>query len=77
MLIIKCAKCKTKLWRYFKIGKGEVIRCHKGRITRVFNVVEKRENQIFCPSCGSKIGRDMGSFYKMISKNFIYTGTKD
>lgn len=77
MLIIRCSCCKTKLWRYLKIGKGEVIRCHKKRITKIFNEVIKRENEIFCPRCNTKIGRDMGTFYKMIGKNFIYTGTKD
>jgi len=77
MLIIKCARCKTKLWRYLKIGKGEVIRCHKSRITKIFNEPIKKKKEIFCPNCKTKIGRDMGSFYKMIGKNFVYTGTKD
>ena len=29
MLTIRCATCKTKLWKYDKIGHGEVLRCHK------------------------------------------------
>lgn len=34
MLTIRCAKCKSKLWKYDKIGQGEVLRCHKARITK-------------------------------------------
>ena len=76
MLTIKCARCKKKLWKYKKIGKGEVLRCHKHRITKVFGWDEK-EGKILCPRCKNPVGIDKGSFFKMISKNFVYTGTKD
>lgn len=32
MLMIKCAACKTKLWKYDKIGQEEVLGCHKEQI---------------------------------------------
>ena len=76
MLTIRCARCKKKLWKYLKIGKGEVLRCHKKRITKFLNGVE-RDGKIYCPFCGTPIGIDKGSFYKMIAKNFIYSGTKN
>ncbi len=76
MLIIRCARCKKKLWKYKKIGKGEVLRCHKDRIVKFYAGIEK-DKKIFCPDCGTKIGIDKGSFYKMIGKNFVYSGTKD
>ncbi len=76
MLLIRCARCKTKLWKYKKIGKGEVLRCHKSRITKFIQGIEK-DGKILCPRCNTPIGIDKGSFYKMISKNFVYSGTKD
>lgn len=74
MLIIKCAGCKRKLWKYDKIGPGEVLRCHKERMTRTYGFVEE-EGKIRC-TCGKDIGVDKGSHIKMIGKAFTYTGTK-
>ena len=75
MLTIKCAACKTKLWRYDKIGPGEVLRCHKSRIDKVYTQYKTVKDKIYC-TCGKPIGIDKGSFYKMISKAFTYSGTK-
>jgi len=36
----------------------------------------KLNNDIIKCSCGNKIGIDKGTFYKMISKAFTYSGTK-
>lgn len=74
MLILKCAACKGKLWRYDKIGPGEVLRCHKSRIKKMYSA-EECDGRIYC-SCGKDIGIDKGSFYKMIAKAFTYKGTK-
>ncbi len=74
MLIIKCAACKKKLWRYDKIGQGEVLRCHKDRIKKMFQSTTQG-HKVYC-SCGKEIGIDKGSFYKMIAKAFTYRGTK-
>lgn len=75
MLIIRCAACSKKIWRYDKIGQGEVLRCHKDRIQKMFKAVITDEGRVFCP-CGKRIGIDKGSFYKMIAKSFTYRGTK-
>lgn len=74
MLILRCSACKKKLWKYDKIGKGEVLRCHKKRIVTMFNS-SMRGDKIQCP-CGKDIGIDKGSFYKMIAKAFTYSGSK-
>ena len=74
MLVIKCAACKRKLWKYDKIGPGEVLRCHKDRITRMY-VAEEEEDRIKC-LCGKHVGIDTGQYVKMIGKAFTYTGTK-
>jgi hypothetical protein len=75
MLIIRCSACGRKLWRYDKIGPGEVLRCHKDRIKKMFNARPGDDGRIYC-KCGKDIGIDKGSFYKMIAKAFTYRGTK-
>ena len=74
MLIIKCAACKRKLWKYEKYGKGEVLRCYKSRIEREFDYFCEGD-KIFC-ECGKEIGIDKGTHIKMIRKGFIYSGKK-
>ena len=74
MLVIKCAACKRKLWKYDKIGPGEVLRCHKDSITRSYKV-KQEEGRIKC-LCGKDVGIDKGNHIKMIGSAFTYTGTK-
>ncbi len=75
VLTIKCSGCKCKLWKYKKIGSGKVLRCHKDRIGKRFDVQE-RDGMLICP-CGRVIASDMGRYYKMHSESFSHTGTKD
>jgi hypothetical protein len=75
MLTIKCAACKQKLFKYHKIGSGSVLRCHKDRIQRNFNSMQ-RAGVLLCSCCGQSIGRDKGSYYSMDRKAFTATGTK-
>jgi hypothetical protein len=74
VLVIRCAACKNKLWKYDKIGPGEVLRCHKDRIIQKYNFTVKNQ-RIQC-DCGKDIGIDKGTFIKMIGKAFTYSGTK-
>jgi len=74
MLVLRCAACRSKLWKYDKIGPGEVLRCHKKRMDRVY-CLEVQGHKIVC-RCGKEIAIDKGSFYKMIAKSFTYSGTK-
>ncbi|NLT95381.1 MAG: hypothetical protein GXW85_07600 [Clostridia bacterium] len=75
MLIIRCGACKSKLWRYDKIGQGEVLRCHKDRINKVYSDVIIENGKVKC-CCGKEIGIDKGTFIKMDPKAFVYSGTK-
>lgn len=75
MLIIRCAACKNKLWKYDKIGQGKVLRCYKTRIERFYSGIIKVANKVKCP-CGKDIGIDKGTFIKMDPKAFVYKGTK-
>ena len=74
MLVLRCAACRRKLWRYLKRGKGEVLRCHKDRIDRMYEAVE-REGRIGCV-CGRDVGIDRGGHWRMIQNSFTYSGTK-
>ena len=75
MLTIKCAACKTKLWKYDKIGRGAVLRCHKDRITQQYGTTTQDGDKIAC-QCGKEIGIDKGQSIKMIRNTFTYTGMK-
>ncbi len=74
MLTIKCAGCKRKIWKYDKVGKGQVLRCHKTKITKEYDFVFAN-NRVSC-KCGRTICEDKGSYYRMIPKAFMYTGEK-
>ena len=74
MLVLKCAACKKKLWKYDKIGQGEVLRCHKDRIIKIYSFT-KKNSKIKC-QCGKDVGIDKGTYIKMIGKAFTYSGTK-
>ena len=75
MLLIRCAACKKKLWKYKKIGPGEVLRCHKDRIVKEFGAHTTQGHKVHC-QCGKEIGIDKGGHIKMVAKAFIHTGTK-
>lgn len=75
MLLIRCAACKRKLWRYEKFGPGEVLRCHRKRIRKDFGNIIDGESKITC-RCGQEIGIDKGTYYKMIPRSFSHSGTK-
>ncbi|WP_350342666.1 hypothetical protein PRVXT_001920 [Proteinivorax tanatarense] len=75
MLTIKCSRCKSKLYKYYKVGKGKVIKCHKSRIKKQFGIY--RDNGNYKCKCGNIIGSDEDSYIKMNNKAFIYTGTKE
>ncbi|MDO5755302.1 MAG: hypothetical protein Q4P28_03620 [Tissierellia bacterium] len=77
MLTIKCAYCKTKLYKYHKIGKGRVLRCHKKRVTRVYERPLVDGKDVHCPKCKNIFALDQGNYYEMIREGFTYTGTKD
>ncbi len=75
MLTIKCAACRRKLWKYLKKGHGEVLRCHKERITKTYETNE-HDAKIWC-LCGKPIGIDKGTYFSMVKGNFTYAGTKE
>ncbi|MFW5961463.1 MAG: hypothetical protein ACOCRV_00500 [bacterium] len=75
MLTVKCAKCKTKLFKYKKIGRGRVLRCWKSKITRLYDGEVDGKNFV-CASCGNIIAEIKADRLEMNRDQFTYTGTK-
>lgn len=75
MLTIKCAKCKSKLFKYKKIGKGKVLKCYKNRITRVYDGKIK-EKKLICSNCNNVVGEEISDYIKMERDAFTYSGRK-
>ena len=73
MLTIKCAKCKRKIFRYVKIGKGRLWHCWKDRIIEDLSIHEG--NNIMC-TCGNTIGIDEEKWIKLKQNSFTTSGTK-
>jgi len=81
MLTIKCARCRTKLMKYKKVGSGRVIRCWEDKIMRLYKNSEIEEKNFCCRSCNNIIGEIQCSnngrkYVKMNQDEFIYSGTK-
>ena len=73
MLTIKCAACKSKIFKYQKIGKGSLITCWNSRIMKDYS---KRENGKIKCSCGKIIGIEIVKGVRMKQGNFTYSGTR-
>ncbi|MFT4929086.1 MAG: hypothetical protein ACI8WB_005216 [Phenylobacterium sp.] len=51
---IYCAKCKTQLFRYYKGGKGALVKCFKQRIS-----IDYTTQPCICPVCQAVFARDV------------------
>lgn len=72
MLTIRCSKCRKKLFKYEKIGKGRLLHLWKSRIKEIYHIVIKDKNY-FC-ECGNLIGVDVGIYIKLKKGSFTYSG---
>jgi len=73
MIVIKCAKCRNKAFKYLKVGKGRILHCWKERIIEDYSV--RDGNKVKC-QCGNLIGIDEGRWIKMKQRSFTYSGTR-
>jgi hypothetical protein len=73
MLIIKCAKCRRKVFKYVKIGKGKVWHCWKDRIIEDLSIHEGKN--IKC-NCGNLVGIDEEKWIKIKQHSILISGTK-
>jgi DNA-directed RNA polymerase subunit H (RpoH/RPB5) len=72
MITIKCAKCRKKIFRYIKVGKGQLWHCWKDRIIKDYSI--KEGNKVKC-QCGNLIGIDEGKWIKLKRNSITYSGT--
>ncbi len=73
MINIKCARCKQKIFRYAKIGKGKLWHCWKDRIVEDLSIHDGKN--IKC-KCGNIIGIDEIKWIKLKQHSIITSGTK-
>ncbi|MCP4632354.1 MAG: hypothetical protein GY855_05465 [candidate division Zixibacteria bacterium] len=73
MINIKCSKCKSKIFKYNKIGKGRILRCWFEKIVKDYSV--RDGDEVNC-QCGNLIGVVEGKKVKMKQNAFEYSGTK-
>ena len=72
VIVIKCARCKSKVFKYVKVGKGRILHCWRERIAEDYSV--RDGNEVKC-RCGNLIGVDERRWVKMKRHSFIYSGT--
>jgi hypothetical protein len=72
MITIKCAKCKKKIFKYKKIGKGRLWHYWNDRIIEDYSV--RDGSKIKC-QCGNSIGIDEGKWIKMKQHSYDLSGT--
>jgi hypothetical protein len=73
MMIIKCKRCKRKILKYAKIGKGKLWHCWKDRIVENHSV--HHNSEIRCP-CGNLIGVEENKWIKIKPSSIICTGRR-
>ena len=73
MITIKCAKCKQKVFKYVKIGKGKLWHCWKDRI--IEDLCIHKDNNILC-KCGNLIGIDEKKWIELKQHSILISGTK-
>jgi len=69
---IRCAKCRAKIMRYNKIGRGRVLKCWTSRIGQLHGVIE--DDVLKCRRCGHAIGTVAQGCIRMKQSAFTYGG---
>jgi hypothetical protein len=72
MIIIRCAKCRAKIFKYKKIGKGRLLHCWKDRIVKDYTV--RAGDEVRC-ACGNLIGVSESKWIRMKQNAFSHSGT--
>ena len=73
MITIRCARCKSKIFKYVKIGQGQILKIYNDRISEDNSI--RKDGMVIC-QCGNEIGKEYDYFIKPIKGNFTYTGRK-
>jgi hypothetical protein len=72
MLTVRCVKCRRKIFKYKKIGKGRLLHCWKDRIVEDYSVHKGKE--VRC-ECGNLVGIDEVKWIKMKQSAFTHSGS--
>jgi hypothetical protein len=72
MLTIRCSVCRTKIFKYQKVGKGRLLHCWKDRIIEDYTV--RDGDQVRCP-CGNVVGIDETKWIKIKQHAIMYSGS--
>jgi hypothetical protein len=65
IMTIRCVKCKRKVFKYLKVGKGNLLRAYKSKIQAEYFILEKGD--LKC-KCGHKVAVDKGKYFKMLDQ---------
>lgn len=68
VMTIQCKKCKRKVFKYLKVGKGNLLKAYKSKIKADYFRVDN--DKMMC-QCGHVLAIDKGNYYKM-SDNYKY-----
>lgn len=71
MKILKCARCRHKLMKYNKIGKGRIVRCWHDRI--IENYAVREGDELKCV-CGAVIGTYDARGIRLRQNSFTASG---
>ena len=63
VMTIRCKKCNQKVFKYLKIGKGNLLKAYKSKIQSKYFLIE---NDYMVCKCGHKLAIDLDSHFKMI-----------
>lgn len=72
MLVLKCSRCKKKLMKYNKVGKGRILNCW---IDKIKNDVTLRDGDDVKCVCGNIIGNVTPKGIRMKPNSFTFSGT--
>ena len=72
MLIVRCSKCRARIFKYKKIGKGRLLHCWQDRILEDNSV--RVDGEVRC-SCGNLIGIEEQRWIKMKQHAFTAKGS--
>jgi len=72
MIFVKCAKCKRRIFKYRKIGKGKLLHCWRERIIADYSI--RDGDNVKC-ECGNLIGINERRWIQMKQHSFEWSGT--
>ena len=72
MITVKCIKCKRIIFKYQKIGKGNLWHCWKNRIKSDNSI--RKGKEVYC-ICENLIGIEEEKWIKMKQHSFEISGT--